>query len=414
MDSLHSSQPESGEQFLSSFQARRFSPHRLEKVRQLKTISSSSIAKIEDILLTLKKRIDAESVSLYQCDYKDMLFATQGQADNVPLTARDEQYVFLGEALYRHRHYLQPVQIEGCVVGYLGIQIPQSQCTNFVQEMAKAYADLIQQELDLAQKKSSLDRLSQELREKKQALEQAQRYNDNLLSITSHDLSSPLNAVSGYLDLMNECFGDADSGTERMENYHQRIQSGIQDVMDMLNQLSDVGKIENGTLTLDLVEVNLCWLAPEVCELIKSNAMERNLHFKVEVPDYPIYVKADVTKLKRIVYNLVTNAVKYTDPGGSICVQVHENEDKVFLTVEDDGIGIPSARQADIFAPFVKLQELNHSFYSCGLGLYVVSYFTDLMDGRIEVQSEEGEGSIFIVELPKVAVGMSSSHRQTG
>jgi len=198
-----------------------------------------------------------------------------------------------------------------------------------------------------------------------------------------------------------------------LQNYHQRMESGVRDVMDILNQLSEISEIERGVETIEMAEVNLSWVAKQGFELMEGKAIEKTINFEFTRSEYSTYIKADIVKLKRVLQNLISNAIKYTPHEGNVTVVVAEKENQALLKVKDNGKGIPESHYSKIFAPFVKLDETIDNDSSTGLGLYVASYFTDLMNGEITVESKEQEGSVFTVRFPKVNVNYME-HRQAG
>lgn len=386
---------------ISGFDHDRYSQGRLNEVSKLQELPEESVQRIEKLLTKLLNRLKISGVSFYISGLQDIQIADAGKVNlKNPLSELDELALFSGNPVQDKNQYLLPVESQEFVIGYLFIQISSNNFSDFVQEVLATYVELISHELELATQKSTLENVSERLQKKKKELEKIQEYNNYLLSITTHDLSSPLNAVSGYIDLMYEGFQN-DSQTNRIENYHQRIQSGLQDVMGILKQLSEVSRIERGTVELDMFDVNLSWVVRKVCKLLESNAIEKEIKFCLDVTKHQVYVKADIVKLKRVIHNLVSNAIKYTDSGGTVKVQVDRTPDTAILKVKDNGVGIPESHYSKIFAPFIKLEK-SDDFSSNGLGLYVASYFTDLMNGEITVESQEKKGSIFTVSLPRV------------
>lgn len=389
---------------LSKYSTRpgRKNSERLSEARKFKIADREVFQRIEELLVELTEKIDAFASALFLSVPQDFLVANhKGMNGKMKLRKFDELLLFSGQSIKNDEFYYQPVTSNNQVIGYISVKISEDQYNDLVQGIIHNYASLILHEFELAQKKSKLEDFSAKLTKKKEELEKAQEYNNNLISITSHDLSSPLNAVSGYLDLMNDCFNDKDS-TDQIRNYHSRIQSGIRDIKDMVRQLSNISKIERGILSFDLVKVNFIWMVQEVFDLIECKAIEKRIDFKLEVPEYPVYVKADTVKLKRVVHNLIANAIKYTPVEGKITIKIKDKdkEERALLLVKDNGIGIPESHYSKIFAPFVRLDPTDDHSSSTGLGLYVASYFTDLMNGDISVESKEGEGSTFTVSLP--------------
>ncbi len=382
----------------------RFSRNRLRKSRRIKSAIQLSVKSLEDILERLLSRIDATAGSIYLCTEGDTRVARYGEGEVTPrLLHFDETVLFSGKPVRGKDRYLQPVTVDDEVVGYICLHISSENRTHMVRELIQAYSIIVARELELVQNKSVLERYSMRLIEKREELEKTQEYSNNLLSITTHDLSSPLNAVSGYLDLMNECL-EEEGDLNRILDYHKMIQSGIQDISDMLNQLHEIARIEKGLVSLRFTKMDICWLVEETCELLKQVAREQDRTLRYDLPDKRVYAEVDIVKLKRVVYNLVSNAIKYTEEGGHILVGVETSGEEAMIRVEDDGIGISEEDKRAIFEPFVKLKQSGgDGLTSSGLGLFISSYFTRQMGGKLKVDSTLGEGSAFNVELPRVS-----------
>ena len=402
MKLLNSIQDEAGFSGTFSQRSGRYTNDRLKEAESLLFTESTIIQPIKERLAALVQRAGAEGAALFISTDRDIILTRVGKIGDCTLSELDELMLFSAQPIKRSEQYLRPIKSNGFVVGYILIRISADKCSDLALEVLETYADLVCHELDLAKKKTSLENFSEQLEAKKEELRKAHLYSKNLLSITSHDLSSPLSAVSGYLDLMNDCLKDG-TKFEQLEGYHQRIQSGVQDVMDMLKQLSDINRIERGAVSLDMVRINASWLVREVCELIESKAAEKNIRFSIDIVEGSAYVEADIVKLKRVVYNLVTNAIKYIGDGGTVKVRVRTTGEEVLIDVMDDGAGIPPSDHSKVFSPFVKLNKNRDDDYtSSGLGLYIASYFTELMDGTISLESKEGMGSSFTVSFPRV------------
>ena len=329
----------------------------------------------------------------------------EGKA-TLSLPKNEQRILLMGKPLSKPDAYIHPINCKDCVCGLISLHHNAENRNPLSEDLVQAYAQLAAQNIDMQKSQHSLTQYANSLLEKKNELEKIQQYNQNLLSITTHDLSSPLNAVSGYLDLINDTLNEG-RNTEKIKHYHQRIQSGVNDVSEMLGQLDEVIKYEKGFLTLDTVEINVNWLVEEVCDVLTANAQAKGVDLQVSTPDDPVYVEMDVVKFKRVIYNLVSNAIKYTSTTRHVHVALTCCDDEVKLCVRDEGIGISEDKLEAIFEPFVKLNDDRENKFSKGLGLYISSYFVDLMGGTIKVQSTAGKGSIFTVMMPWVASAVS-------
>lgn len=371
---------------------------RLREAERYLTTDSETVRRIENILGNLITRLNVEGASLVLSCKRDVCIAQAGQMNmEYDGDLSKTRSIFFGKPILSKRKYMKPIKSENFVVGYLAVQIKEDQNAD-IESFCNIYADQLLHELEMAQIKSDLDEKSKRLRRKKQELKEVQKYNDNLLSITSHDLSSPLNAISGYLDLIDNCLKD-EVHLNQIIQYHKRIQSGVHDVMDMLNQMSDIGKFERESMLPDMIKVNLSWVVENVCNLLECNAQSKEIDLRVKLAEQPVYIEADTVLLKRIIRNLVDNAIKYTERGGRVVVNVIRKDGEAYLKIEDNGTGISKKDIQRIFTPFVKLYE-SKEYTSNGIGLFVTSYFVNLLNGEIKVESKKNRGSTFSVCFP--------------
>lgn len=371
---------------------------RLSEAERFRITDNETVQRIEKILENLLARLRAEAASVFISCERDVCIAMAGQMNleygfNLP----DDHPLFSGKTIRSKRQYIKPIETAGVVVGYLAVQINDENETD-LDNFCTIYADQLLHELEMAEMRSALMQKMDRLRRKKEELTEVQEYNNNLLSITSHDLSSPLNAISGYLDLIDNCLKD-EAQLNQIIDYHKRIQSGVHDVMDILNQMSDVSKLERGSIQPDMIKVNLGWVVEDVCKLLENNALKKQIELEVNLSEYPVYIEADTVLLKRIIRNLLDNAIKYTSDSGRVEVEVYKMAGKACLKIKDNGEGISRSDRSRIFAPFVKLRE-SKDYTSSGIGLFITSYFVDLMNGGIKIESEKNEGSIFSVFFP--------------
>lgn len=376
----------------------RNSYQRLKEAERYLRTDSETVRRIENILGNLISRLNVEGASLVLSCKRDVCIARAGQINmEYDRDLSKTRSIFFGKPILSKRKYLKPIKSENFVVGYLAVQ-KKEEHNQYIESFCNIYVDQLLHELEMAQIKSDLNEKSKRLRRKKQELTKVQEYNDNLLSIASHDLSSPLNAISGYLDLIDNCLKD-ETCLNQVMHYHKRIQSGVHDVLDMLNQMSDVGRFERGSISPDMIKVNLSWVVEDVCDLLECNAKNKGIDLHVNSAGQPIYIEADTVLLKRIIRNLVDNAIKYTECNGRVEVNVIKMDGKAYLQIEDNGKGISKTDIKRIFSPFVKMYESN-DHTSKGIGLFITSYFVDLLNGDIKVESEENKGSTFSVSFP--------------
>jgi PAS domain S-box-containing protein len=232
----------------------------------------------------------------------------------------------------------------------------------------------------------------------KEQAEQANLAKSAFLANMSHELRTPLNAILGFSSLMRQ---DSQMTTSNAETLDIINRSG-EHLLNLINDVLEIAKIEAGKLQLEVATVDLSKLVREVSDMMWLRAQQKGLQLKLDQSsEFPRYIKGDEARLRQILVNLVGNAVKFTKTGGiTIRLGVIVNEHyHLQIEVEDTGPGIGQEGQLQIFQPFVQLTQGTEQ-KGTGLGLTITHQFVELMGGTIEVESEPGKGSVFRVQLP--------------
>lgn len=234
--------------------------------------------------------------------------------------------------------------------------------------------------------------------------ETEQRVQNKMIGLSMHDIMSPMTAISGYLDLIKNCLTNstATHGTS-FDLYNQRIQSGVSDINTILNQLRAMnkGKAEAESEYVPL-DVDLNWITREVCEIMHGAAQKHKHQLIFDASIHPVYINVDIPHLKRILYNFISNAIRYTPEGGRIEVRVGINIDgQAAVTVIDNGIGIPKEKHDFVFRINAKVNKCDlYDKKSTGLGLYVNAMLAKQIGGTINLCSEPGVGTEITLNLP--------------
>jgi PAS domain S-box-containing protein len=234
------------------------------------------------------------------------------------------------------------------------------------------------------------------LKEARTAADRANRAKSEFLSRMSHELRTPLNAVLGFAQLF-----ELDALTPRQAENIQHIVEGGQHLLDLINEVLDISRIEAGHLLISPEPLAVQDVVGEVAAMIRPLAERQQV--TLHVPDAepsPTYALADRQRLKQVLLNLCSNAVKYNRPGGEIYVTYSSSEGHVCIAVRDSGVGIPETKHSLLFTPFERLGADRTSVEGTGLGLALSKRLVDLMQGTLSVQSKLGEGSTFSVRLP--------------
>lgn len=235
----------------------------------------------------------------------------------------------------------------------------------------------------------------------KEAAERANEAKSVFMASMIHELKTPLTAVIGYAELM-ESVASKNSACSVMVPDLQRVRRAGQYLLSLVNEVLDLSKIEAGRATLYLETIELDEVIRDVTAIIEPIKGSNTLTVKAPPPEELGSIRSDITKVQQILFNLLSNAAKFTE-NGQITLEVERDQDFVTFKVSDTGIGMTSEQIDRIFAPFTQADPIVAKKYGgTGLGLYISLAFVKMMDGRLEVKSVYGEGSTFTVVLPAV------------
>lgn len=228
--------------------------------------------------------------------------------------------------------------------------------------------------------------------------EAANRAKSDFLATMSHELRTPLNAIDGYAELLE--LGIRGQLNEAQLNDILRIRRSQKHLLSLIDDVLNFARIESGTIALNVHPVDLAVAVASASEVVTPQLQARRLLFSSDVVPDELYVAADADKLQQILVNLLANAVKFTEEGG-ITVEVRRDTPVVKVDITDTGRGIPAARLADIFDPFVQVESgTTRTTSGTGLGLAIARDFARRMGGDITARSVPGAGSTFTITLP--------------
>ena len=241
-----------------------------------------------------------------------------------------------------------------------------------------------------------------QLREIKEEAEQARRsthFKSKFLANMSHEIRTPLNSVLGMSELLSET-----NLNSIQSNYCDSIVKAGETLLSIVNDILDLSKIESGEMPLEAIEFDLIKAVEDVYDLLKSKAMEKNLEFKVSFSSKtPRFVIGDSTRIKQILINLVNNAIKFTKKGSVVLSTeaiINNNNATIEFTIEDTGIGIPKQYHDAIFQSFNQADSsMTRRFGGTGLGLAIVKSLTEMMNGTVNLVSDENKGTTFTVKI---------------
>lgn len=252
------------------------------------------------------------------------------------------------------------------------------------------------------------------LGETNEALEKALKAKTEFLATTSHEIRTPLNGILGMTQVML-----ADQRLDAATRDRIGIVHGAGVTMrSLVDDILDVAKMETGNLTVDAAPMDLCAMLKEVTRLWDEQARGKGLAFNLHLSHAPRWIVSDAGRLRQIVFNLLSNAIKFTEKGGvSLRVTAEGQGDarRLKLAVTDTGIGIPEAKREEIFESFKQADSgTTRQFGGTGLGLTICRNLARALGGDIHVEGAEGNGSVFVVDLPLVAAEAPQAEAASG
>jgi signal transduction histidine kinase/CheY-like chemotaxis protein len=255
-----------------------------------------------------------------------------------------------------------------------------------------------QLETEESRKVEELTRLAQELEEANQRIREADRMKSQFLATMSHELRTPMNSIIGFSEILTERLA------ERIEPKHlgflHHIHTSGRHLLGIINDILDLSKIEAGKMEIYPEVFGVGPVIENVCQVMRGMS-QRNPKLVVDVPRDLPEIETDLAKFKQVLFNLLSNAAKFSPPGSPITVRALLHDGAITVSVRDEGIGIDPAHHALIFEEFRQVDStVRREFGGTGLGLALVKKFVELQGGRVSVDSKLGAGSTFSFTLP--------------
>jgi signal transduction histidine kinase len=247
-------------------------------------------------------------------------------------------------------------------------------------------------------------RLRRQLAERNEHLLELDRMKDHFVSTVSHELRAPLTSIRGYLELVLS--GDAGDLRQEQQRLLEVADRNAGRLIAIVDDLLFVARVDAGRLVLEAERVDLGGVVAESVETSLPRARERDVRLVAEVPEDLVLEGADRSRLVQLVDNLVSNAIKFTPPGGVVAVRAFADGAVAALEVADTGIGMDRDEQVRLFERFYRTRSATaHAIPGTGLGLSIVKAIAEAHGGAVTVMSEPGEGTTFRVTLPVAAAG---------
>jgi two-component system cell cycle sensor histidine kinase PleC len=280
-----------------------------------------------------------------------------------------------------------------------GIKAHEERLMESEQRLIKTIADLRASQQTLEHQADELADLARKYAEEKTRAEEANQAKSKFLANMSHELRTPLNAIIGFSEIMESgMFGPL--GGEKYAEYCRDIHQSGQYLLDVINDILDMSKIEAGRIRPDLTEIRLGRFLNDAMRVVSARADDKRLTLDADITQ-GIRLRADARLLKQIVLNLLSNAVKFTPEGGRITVRARTSGRLVRIAIVDTGIGIPRDALAKLGRPFEQVEShVTKTHQGSGLGLAIAKSLTQLHGGTMRIRSTPGRGTLVLLRLP--------------
>jgi len=251
--------------------------------------------------------------------------------------------------------------------------------------------------IEIIQQKRQFKLMNENLALSKKMAEQASQLKSQFLANMSHEIRTPLNAIMGFITLLNEKETD-----EQKLKYLNIIKNASDSLLQIINDILDISKIESGKLVIEPYNFNPYKDLIEIAELFQAKAAEKNIVFNIKYnQSIPKILYGDLLRIKQIYSNLLSNAIKFTPEGSKVKSVVWYKNGYLNIIVKDYGIGISKEKQQSIFEPFTQADGSTARKYGgTGLGLTISLELAHLLGGELSLKSEEGKGSMFKLSIP--------------
>lgn len=226
--------------------------------------------------------------------------------------------------------------------------------------------------------------------------EETARMKSDFLANMSHEIRTPLNAIIGFIDVLKE-----EETDEVKSEYLDIVNSSSKSLVNIINDILDFSKIESGKLGIEHIDFESHKEFDMTKELFKAKADEKNINLQINYIEVPKYLKSDILRIKQIINNLLSNALKFTPENGKITISIEYKNKRLLVAIKDSGVGINENKLGTIFEAFSQEDaSTSRKYGGTGLGLSISSRLANLLGGKLKVKSKLGVGSVFYFEIP--------------
>ncbi|SHF69211.1 His Kinase A (phospho-acceptor) domain-containing protein [Flavobacterium fluvii] len=348
------------------------------------------MTKLEEILVLVR--------SINEDEFQEQL--TNGNS----LEDVHKELLFLAEKMESKKKRTNVIieHISNCYAGDFFNYLPISDAQDELDVFCMGFNTYIEELKEVMVSKNSLETINKKLVEEKERSEQLAMARDEFLSSMSHEIRTPLNGILGFTDLLLKNTSLDDESKKQLD--YIKISGDI--LLVIINDILDLAKIESGQITLYEKPFDLSKLTQLIYDTFSSKIQVKEIDFKISIDKkVPIILNGDSIRVSQILFNLISNAVKFTPIKGKIRLKIkfdNETEDfhHIKVTVKDSGIGIPSDKLDTIFDPFIQVSnDTARKYGGTGLGLTIIKKIINIMNGEIQVKSKLDRGTKFIVNL---------------
>lgn len=345
------------------------------------------------------ERIMAIGTRIFYQTHWFPLLTLHGHVEEVFLMLRARDGENVGVLTYAHRREEEGKALFDCV--FVRVQERAKYEHELLQAKRAAEesaAQLEAQAIELELQQNQLQQRTEEAEHFRRMADEANKAKSSFLATMSHELRTPLNAIGGYLQILG--LGIPGPITDKQRDILERLEQSSRHLLHLINEVLNLSRIEAGQVDYHIEAVSVEKLVASIRPMIEPQLEKKQLAFDVNIPA-GLTVQADIEKAGQVLLNLMSNAIKFTEPRGSVEVRARRDGSNVLIEVSDTGIGIAQEKLRDIFQPFVQVDSsLTRRAEGSGLGLAISRDLARGMGGDLQVASDPGKGSTFTFQLP--------------